>query len=243
MQIKTRAIVLRTIKYGDAKVIVDMLTEECGRLAFVQNRPRSKRSAVNTRLLQPLTLIEIVFDHRPNASMQKAREMTITTPFLTIPIDECKLSIALFLAEFTYHATRDEQKNVALFRFVADSMMWLDARRDSFANFHIIYMLHLTKFVGFFPNLSHADGEKFFDMRDGCFKTDRPLHDDFLSPADAQKITLLMRFNYASMHLLRMSHTERNRCTALILSYYRLHVPSFPHLKSFDVLREVFLDS
>lgn len=241
MQTRTRAIVLRTIKYGDAKIIVDMLTEECGRVTFVQSRPGSRRATVGTRSLQPLTLVEIVFDFRPNSAMQRAREIAVTSPFTSIPFDERKLSIALFVAEFTCHATRSEQRNVPLFSFVADSVMWLDACREPFANFHIIYMMHLTRFIGFFPNLSHVAAGEYFDMRNGCFSVERPLHDDFLKPADAAKITLLMRFNYASMHLLAMSHDERNRCTSLIIGYYRLHVPNFPHLKSFDVLREVFL--
>ena len=50
-----------------------------------------------------------------------------------------------------------------------------------------------------------------------------------------------MRVNYATMHLVKMSRTERNRCVELIVKYYRLHQPDFPELKSLPVLKEVFL--
>lgn len=233
---------LRTTKYGDARLFADMLTEECGRVTFVQSRPRSRRSGVDTRLLQPLALLEVVFDSRRSAAVQKMREMAVCSPFVSIPFDGRKLAIALFVAEFVCYATRAEQKNVALFRFVEDSVMWLDACRDGFANFHIVFMARLARFAGFFPNLDHAAEDAFFDMRGGCFIQRRPPHDDFIRPDEASKIALLMRLDYSTMRLLRMSHEERNRCVELIMDYYRLHIPNFPRLKSFDVLREVFVD-
>ena len=49
-----------------------------------------------------------------------------------------------------------------------------------------------------------------------------------------------MRMNYDTMHLFEMSRAERNRCVEIILSYYRLHLPGFPELKSLEVLRELY---
>ena len=72
-------------------------------------------------------------------------------PFSSIPFDAHKLGIALFMAEFVTYATRSEQQNHDLFLFVENSVMWLDTCVSSFANFHIVFMLHMTRFVGFFP--------------------------------------------------------------------------------------------
>jgi len=247
MQTKTAAIVLKTVKYGDAKLIIDMLTEECGRIAFVQRVSQTRRGggragrgAAQKGLFQPLTLLDIVFDYRPNAALQQLREAAISSPFVSLMFDERKLAIALFLTEFTYYATRTEQRNVPLYRFVQDSVLWLDACQSSFSNFHIVFMMGLTRYVGFFPNLIHNEGEDFFDLRDGCFRAQRPLHDDYVEPDEAAKIIILMRLRYATMHLLRLSHGERNRCIDIILNYYRLHVPNFPTLKSLEVVRELF---
>ena len=46
MLIKTEAVVLHTVKYGDNKVIVDMFTAGYGRMGFVVGIPRSGRSGV-----------------------------------------------------------------------------------------------------------------------------------------------------------------------------------------------------
>ena len=66
------------------------------------------------------------------------------------------------------------------------------------------------------------------------------MHTDFLQPADAARINTLMRMNYDSMHLFRMSHDDRNRIVDVLLHYYRLHVPNFPELRSLPVLKELW---
>ena len=77
-------------------------------------------------------------------------------------------------------------------------------------------------------------------MRSGEFAYTAPLHRDYIEPTEAARIGVLMRMNYETMHLFRMSHEERNRCVELILAYYKLHVPNFPELKSLAVLQELF---
>jgi len=240
MLTKTRAVVLRTIKYGESQIITDMLTEACGRMSFMLHVPKTNRAKVKTRLMQPLALIDIVFDHRPKAKLHRIKEMALSCPFASIPFDPRKLSIALFIAEFTYYSTQREQQNAPLFAYIANSVMWLDSCNGAFANFHIVYMMRLTKFVGFFPNLDRDAEGDYFDLRNGCFASSLPLHPDYLHPAEAAKISVLMRMRYETMHLFAMSHGERNRCVELILRYYRLHIPDFPDLKSLAVLREVF---
>lgn len=240
MLINTRAVVLHTLKYGESQVITDMLTESNGRLSFIQRIPKTSRGRVKKQLLQPMTMLNIVFDYRPNARMLHLKEASLMLPFVSIPFDASKLSISLFLAEFIIYTTREEQHNEALFRYIANSVMWLDACRRSCPNFHLVFMLRLSRFVGFFPNTDEGKEGDYFDLRNGCFTAAAPPHPDFLQPAEAGKIRTLMRMNYDNMHLFAFSRGERNRCTEIIVRYYRLHLPGFPEPKSLAVLQEVF---
>ena len=43
MLVKTNAIVLNSLKYGESQIIVDMFTEMYGRLYFKQSNPRTSR--------------------------------------------------------------------------------------------------------------------------------------------------------------------------------------------------------
>jgi DNA repair protein RecO (recombination protein O) len=59
-------------------------------------------------------------------------------------------------------------------------------------------------------------------------------------PQAAALIQLLMRMDFVSMHLFRLSRADRNRILELLILYYRLHIPQFPELRSLSVLQELF---
>ena len=116
----------------------------------------------------------------------------------------------------------------------------LDTCTEQFANFHLVFMMRLTRFIGFYPNTEDYHDGDYFDLRASCFCRFAPLHSDYLAPEDAMLIQPLMRMNYESMHLFHLSHQQRNRMTEIILRYYQLHVPSFGELQSLDVVRELW---
>lgn len=241
MMTRTRALVLRTVKYGESGLVVDMLTERHGRVSFMVKVPRTSHGKLRRQLFMPLTLLEVDFDFRAKVSLQRLREVRIFQPLPSLSQHSFKLSMGLFLSEFLCHATRDESENESLFQFVAYSLEWLDGVEEGFSNFHLVFMIRLSRFIGFYPNTEDAPEGGYFDLLNACFTQSVPQHSHFLAPAEASKISLLMRLNYKTMHLCAMSRDERNRCTEVILEYYRLHVPGFPLLRSFDVLKELFV--
>lgn len=240
MEIKTRALVLRAVKYGESQMIVDMLTREQGRVSFICSLPKTGKGKVKKQFFQPLTLLDLIYNERSNRRLQRFADLRIAQPYGTVSSDPYKLSIFLFVAEFLMYATRDEQHNTLLFDYVEGSLMWLDQVTTSFANFHLVFMMHLSRFIGFFPNLADDVQGAWFDLRNGSFSLVQPSHSDFLGPEEASVIGVLMRMNYENMRLFRMSQAQRNRCVEIILYYYRLHVPNFPELRSLEVLRSLF---
>ena len=237
---KTEGIVLHSFKYGEQKIIVDMFTREWGRVSFVVNVPKTQKGRLKKQYFQPMTLLQIECDYRPRVQLQKLMDARLLAPYASIPFMPDKLAISLFIAEFLYHGLRLEQRNDLLFDYIDDSMLWLDAAETEYANFHLTFLMRLSRFLGFYPNLDDYTEGCVFDLRGSCFSMQVPTHRDFLSPADAQKIHLLMRMDYPTMHLFRLSHQERNRICAVLLHYYRLHIPKFPELKSLAVLQELF---
>lgn len=240
MMTQTNAIVLNTIKYGDSQMIVDMFTEQHGRVSFICHVPKTAKAKVRKNLFQPMNLLELTFDYRPSRQLQHIKDMRLSYFYMSIPFDSYKLAITLFLSEFLMQTLRDEQQNIPLYHYISMSMKWLDECKQGFSNFHLVFMMRLSKFVGFYPNLDNYVEGALFDLRNSCFCTVAPLHSDTLQPNEASKINLLMRMNYETMHLFRMSRHERNRCLEIILTYYRLHIPNFPELKSLEVMRELF---
>ena len=223
---KTKGIVLHTLKYNDTSIIVDMYTELSGRASFLVTVPRSRKAAVKSVLFQPLSFIEFEADYRPNATLYRVKEAK---------------SMALFLSEFLYRAIREEAENRPLFAYLQHSIIWLDECGEGFANFHLVFLMRLSRFLGLYPNLEDYHTGDYFDLLNACFTSIRPqLHSSYINPEEAARLRQLMRMNYETMHLFGMSRAERTRCLTIMNDYYRLHLPDFPALKSLEVLKELF---
>ena len=238
---KTRAIVLHFFKFKETQFVVDFLTESHGRLTFLVKMSSKNRGVVKRQYLQSLMLLNLEFDYRPNLRFQKISNVEVACPFADIPFSPMKVSLSLFLAEVLVHATRCDQNNGPLFSFVFDSLVWLDNSKGSVANFHILFLMKLSFYIGVGPNISEASYDRpYFDLVGGEFVPLVPNHSHFLSQAESGILLQLLRLDYNTMHLYKMTRLQRNHCVEVILSYYKIHVPGFPDMKSLSVLRELF---
>lgn len=238
---KTRAIMLHSIKYSESQLIVDFLTESMGRLSFLVRLPKSSNGKMKRQYFQPLMLLDIEFDYRPSRKLQRLINIGVAYPFGSIPLSPVKISLSLFLAEFLLYATRCEQKNASLFGFIYQSLVWLDQASGNISNFHLLFLVRLTYFLGLEPNLAEWTGKEYFDLMDGCFVSLVPSHSHYLSIADSFHLVQIFRLRYNTMHLYPMSRQERNHCVEVIIEYYQLHIPGFPDMKSLPVLKTLFV--
>ena len=237
----TAGIVLRTLKYKDSALLADIYTEALGRASFIIKIPRNRKFGIRASLFQPLSLVELVFEVRSHQPLHTVSEAKLLQPFVSIPFDPCKSAIALFLSEFLYRAIHEELENPALFSYLRHSICWLDACQQGYANFHLVFLMRLSRFLGLYPNLEEYTAGACFDLLNACFTPLPPQQHRFYIDADeSSRLVTLMRMNYDTMHLFAMNRQERARCLTVLNDYYRLHLPNFPVLKSLEVLRELF---
>lgn len=240
MLVKTEAIVLHSLKYGETRLIVDLYTRETGRLSCIVPLPKTPRSRLKKQFFQPMTLLEVEIDLRQRVQLQKLKDARLLVAWTSIPFSPEKLALSLFVAEFLYHALRSEQRDEPLFTYISDAIQWLDTVEIGFANFHLTFLMRMSRFLGFYPNLDDYVDGCVFDLRAATFSLLTPTHRDFLQPDDARRIHTLMRMDFPTMHLYRLSRMDRNRIVDVLLRYYSLHIPQFPELKSLSVLQELW---
>lgn len=240
MEQKLKGIVLHTIKYSDSSIIVNLYTAENGRTSLLAPIVRSRKSLIKSSAFQPLTLLDLEIDYRPKSTLNRIKEAKIAIPFKSIPFHPIKSAIALFIAEFLHKSLQEESQNLPLFTYLHYSIQWLDECKQDFANFHLVFLMRLSRFIGLYPNTEAYHEGDYFDLQNACFCSHPPFHRAVLSPEEAGVICKLMRMNYETMHLFKMNRTQRNRCLTVINDYYRLHLPNFPEFKSIGVLQELF---
>ena len=147
MLIKSRGIVLHTLKYNDAGCIVDILTREEGFQSFFVRISRGKRGGLKSAFFQPLTAVDIEWNHKSTSNLQTLRSVS-PHPMTGLERPE-KITLALFLAEFLRTALRSEPIAAPLFDYTWDSIEWLNLSEQHFSNFHLVFLLRMTHFFRF----------------------------------------------------------------------------------------------
>ena len=168
MLVKTKAIVISSLKYQEKSLIVKCFTQSNGlKSYFVRDAFSSRKSNQKIAYFQPLTILEIEAVHKNKGTLENFKEIKIATPFHSIHSDIYKSTIAMFISEILHHSIHEEEKNESLFTFLETALYWLD-NHDEIANFHLILMLEATKYLGFYPDVSDID-MPFFEISEGIF--------------------------------------------------------------------------
>ncbi|MDX1314440.1 MAG: DNA repair protein RecO [Eudoraea sp.] len=238
MQLRTKAIVLSSLKYGDTSLIVRAYTESDGLKAYLlKGILASRKGKLKTAYFQPLSQLEIVAVHKNKGTLEQIREARIDFPYNTLQTDITKNAITLFLAEMLSNCIREEQADPALFAYIQTALQWLDTH-DQIANFHLYFLLSLTRFLGCYPDLSESDAA-CFDLLEGQF-TDVPAGKKVISGDELHLFRKLLGTNFDVVHLIKMSKVQRQQLLQIIVEYFELHLHGFRKPKSLAVLNEVF---
>jgi len=235
---KTRGIVFKTTDYSESSVVAQVFTEKFGLQSYLVSGARKPKAKISRNMLQPLHLLDMVVYHKNTGTMQRIKELK-TSPLNTIPYDVIKSSIALFLNEVLYKAVKQQAADENLFDFVFSAIEYLDHEKAGLANFHLIFLIKLTRFLGFYPDRYLAGEADYFDMKNGIFSRYKPDGVLYLSPPHTQNFTMLLQSGFENLPQIRLSNDERRYQLEKLLEYYSLHVEGFGNVRSLMVLEEV----
>lgn len=237
---KTHAIVLNTINYNDKYLLASVYTNQFGRVTYMVPKSKGKSAKIRKSLFSPLALLDMETEHLANRDIQKIKEAHVLYPLYSVSGNMLKTSIALFLSEFLSRTLRDTDEYHIIFQYLSDSIQILEESEKGLANFHLVFILKLTRFLGFYPNLENYLEGDYFDMLNGIFVNRQPLHNHYVNKTDSKALSLLSRITYENMHYFKFSREERRNIINRMIEYYRIHLHNFQDLKSLDVLHELF---
>lgn len=236
---KTRGIVFKTTDYGESSVIVQVFTEKFGLQSYIINGVKKPKAKISRNMLQPLHLLDMVVYHKNSGGIQRIAELKNQPVLQSIPYDVIKSSIAIFLNEVLYKAVRQQSAEEDLFDFIFNAIEWLDNQTEGIANFHLLFLVRLTRYLGFYPELQNTSDVDYFDMKDGIFTRYKPQGLFYLSPPHTQNFYNLLQCNFESLSKLQFRNDERRYLLSKLLEFYALHVESFGSIRSHEVLEEV----
>lgn len=237
MHVKTKAIVISSIKYQEKSLIVKCFTLSDGlKSYFIRDAFSSRKSSQKIAYFQPMTILEIEAVHNNKGTLEYFKDIKVALPFHSIHSNIFKSTIVMFISEILHHAIHEEEKNEPLFLFLETALHWLD-NHDEISNFHLILMLETTKYLGFYPNTSDTD-LKYFEMIEGAFTALHAITSLTEHETDLFKKLIDLRFDNGQKNF---NVIERQLLLKILIDYYILHLEGFKKPKSLDILKEVFL--
>lgn len=239
MQLKTKAIVLSTVKYSDADLIVTLFTAEKGLLSFfLKGIRKAKRAKLKSSQFQVLSCLEIDFNYRENKGLQFIKEAKIHLAFQNLQQNVFKTTMAMFVSEILKSCIQEEEQNLDLYQFLERSLSHLNTA-EKFSDFHLNFLVQLTRFLGFYPE-KNQHHYTYFNLSEGAFQ-----------PEDISKYCIsginvkilqetLQHSTHNICHNLKLNQKRRQDFLDTILYYYELHLEGFRIPKSKAILEQVF---
>lgn len=238
MLVQTKALVLHTLKYNDNSLIAHCYTKALGKQSFLlKGILSSKKGKIRKAHFQPLSLLDIHFQHKNKGGLNFIKELKVDPPYQSIYTAIEKNTIALFLAEVLYKSLQQEDADPLLFEYLENALLWLDTH-DEIANFHLLFLVKLTQFLGFYPFVEQEDSP-YFNLMSGCF-TSYPPNEKFIDGPPAQHLKQLLGTNFASSSLPKLNQHSRRELLEALVYYYELHLHGFSSPKSLPILHQIF---
>jgi DNA repair protein RecO (recombination protein O) len=236
----TEAVVLQLYPYKDNNAVVKLYSRKMGIVSCWAASIHKKTSKTKASLLQPLSLINAELSSKGNESLIQLKEIetSVQTPGIAMHIE--KSTIAMFLAELLLKSLKEESSHdESLYEFIRDAILLLDKTTERCTNFHVLFIVRLSDYLGLLPKGNYSAGTSYFNLQDGIYQPSPPLHPHFLAPAESEWLSKLSSKSLDNFNEWTIPSSSRRLLLRGLLEYFELHLSMSP-LKSHLVLEEVF---
>lgn len=236
---KSKAIVLRTLKYSESSIIVDLLTESKGLRSFIVSGVRGKKGKNRASYFQHLNLIEVVAYDRSDGKLARISEYRLAHHYAQLTSHVVKSNLGLFVLEVTRNAIREMEENHSLFNFVWTALLYIEeSPLSSLASYPLRYTLELSTYLGIYPLNDYSEQKRYFDLRAGHFspESESPY---VLSYDDSYQLYTILVALEQSTPFPALPRGDRNTLLDQLIRYYTVQLSQFPDLKSLEIIRNI----
>ncbi len=234
---KTRGIVFKTTKYAETSLIVKVFTEKFGIQTYIINGARSTKSKSKAVYYQHGNLLDLVVYYKETGNIMRVNDANFYYSYRSLPFQIVKSSLLLFYIEVINKTIKEQEAYPELFHFLFEIFVELDETNKNTANHHIWFLLALSKYLGFYPSVSD---KTFFDLREGLFTDNIPEHTNYISDSVSTVLRTIINPELKNYDQIKISAVDRRKLLTSLLDYYRLHLPEFGEIRSFQILEELF---
>ena len=236
---ETQGIVIKATKYSETSLVVHIYTRDFGMQGFLVQGVYRKKSTFKPSHFQHLNRLQMVIYYKPQRQLQKIKELKITPIFHSVPYEIEKTAIAMFMAEILEKTLRVEEVNEPLFQFLHNSIRFLDEWEGKLTNFPLLFLIHLSRYLGFYPHNNYSEQIPYFNLQEGHFQANSPDPSITIPAVESNYFSQLISQDAPDGDTLKIPHASRIALLEKLVDYFRLHLQNFSRIRSAQVLREV----
>ena len=238
MIISTKAVILSKLKYKDYDLIIRAYTASNGVVSFlVKGAFSSKKTKIKPAYFQSLSLLNLEIDYKNNRDLHYIKNVRLQQVYSALHTDILKSTVVIFLAEILTMVLKEEAPNEDLFNYIETALLWFDTV-DCNNIFHHQFLIGLTKYVGFYPELSNPT-PPFFNLEAGIYQT-KSSGRYCISGSKLILFNSILGMEFDNYKSESMNSAQRQDLLNMILLYFKLHLQGFKSPKSLVILNQVF---
>ena len=227
MKTTDRGIFIHRLAYSDTSLIITFFTKSSGLKKFIFKGGKKKAHS-----LFPMSIGELSFYDRKESSLL---QLTAVDPATShqFQFDPIKSTIAFFLAEVIGKCVHQDEVDSTCYDFVEQKVEELDASED-YQYFPINFLVDFTEILGVQPYVKN-NSDLYFNLDEGTFESHSriDLREASGAPAD------LIRNRILGNGTVDYTRMDREQALETMLDYYRIHIPNFGVLDSYEIVKEI----
>jgi DNA repair protein RecO (recombination protein O) len=144
--LKTEAVVLSKLNYGDTSLIVSLFTKELGKISAILKGARSPKSRIGMKI-DPLNYIEVVFYNKSTRDLQIISSADIIQYYPGIKEELDRLKYAHSVIELVKKLIPEHEQNIRLFNGITKILSLLESSEEPpnlvFARFFLFFLAEI----------------------------------------------------------------------------------------------------
>ncbi len=231
---------LNHLNYSDSRIITHVLTPDLGKIPLMVNKNKGKKSNGKAGYFQALNLLNIELSYKENRNIQQLTDVQIASPANNLTVEFQKQSIVILLADVLNRCIKEMEPDKELFHYVWYAVVKFDKLDKAAVNFHLYFLTHLMKYLGFEPGNQWNSNDKYLDMDSGLFVGDALISSSCLTERESGILYRFMNYSFDEIPENGVSNADRRLGIEAVLNYFDRHIPNFGKLKSYEILKAIY---
>lgn len=232
-------IVLRTVKFGDSGMVVQLLTENSGKEGLLFRGVGKSNKTNAFAYLHPLSILEAEVTHSKSGSLGYLKSFHPKYRLNSLRSNAIKANIALFMCELINKTIHEGQGDSRLYSYIRDSIVLLDSMESDYSNYHLLFIVRLASLLGFQPENNYSPINNLFDIERAVFVSLGHKSDYSLSTDDSEVLHLILSNDITDVMAIKLSGEKRFSFINSFIKYLEHHLDYKLNLKSHLVLNEI----